>query len=117
MSINCVTVFTSVAAADAFLANSTICCAWDLVYPCAIKSASVYAPDNCFNVSVNTSVVNHSPFVKLSLKLPYFFIMASAPVPSCSDVLIKASWNSLPPIPAFTTEFQSARLTLPAANA
>ena len=77
----------------------------------------MYAPEICFNVSVNTSPVNHSPLVKLSLKLPYFLIAASAPVPITSEVLINASWNNLPPIPPLTTEFQSCKETLPAAKA
>ena len=40
-----------------------------------------------------------------------------APVPSSSDVRTRASWNTLPPMPALTTEFQSIRDTLPAASA
>ena len=40
-----------------------------------------------------------------------------APVPSSSEVRTRASWNTLPPIPALTTEFQSIRETLPAARA
>ena len=61
------------AAPSAVLANSTISLACFLEYPCAIRSASEYAPDNWVNVSVNTSEVSHSPFVNDSLKEPYFY--------------------------------------------
>ena len=112
-----VKVFTFVAASSAVCAIWAISFAWASVKPCCTRSASVYAPANCFRVSVRTSVVSHSPLVRDSRKEPYILMAFWAPVPSSSDVRTRASWNTLPPMPALTTEFQSIRDTLPAASA
>ena len=112
-----VTVRTSVADLSAAFAISTIAFACVAEYPWVLNSDSLYAPEICFNVSIITSAVNHSPLVKLSLKLPYFFIIFSAPVPITSDVLINAFWNASPLIPALINDLQSINCTLPAANA
>ena len=42
---------------------------------------------------------------------------ASTFVPICVAVRFNAVWNTSPPIPAFTTEFQSCNATLPFAKA
>ena len=62
-------------------------------------------------------MVSHSPLVRDSRKEPYILMAFWAPVPSSSDVRTRASWNTLPPMPALTTEFQSISDTLPAASA
>ena len=82
-----------------------------------MRSASVYAPENCFKVSVSTSVVSHPPWVNDSRNDPYCWIIASTLVPKCSAVRFRAFWNSSPPMPALTTEFQSISETRPAAMA
>ena len=89
VSSNCVKVLTSVAA--------------------FIKLSS---SANFFNVLVNTLVVNQSSF-SVSLN----GLDLSTYMPISFAVSFNAFWNNSPPIPAFTTEFQSCRLTLPAANA
>ena len=105
------------AASSAVFAIWAMSRAWASENPCWIRSASLYAPANCFRVSVSTSVVSHSPLVRDSRKEPYILMAFCAPVPSSSEVRTRASWNTLPPIPALTTEFQSIRETLPAARA
>ena len=120
VSINWVNVLTFVAASPAVLAISAICLASSWVYPCSTNfcTAASYsfwlsaAVENWSRVSVRTSVVSH-PVFNDSLNDPSAEIAALAPVCKCSDVLIRASWNTWPPIPALTTEFQSISLTVP----
>ena len=71
---------------------------------------------NFFNVFVRTSDVSH-PVCKDSLNEPFAFIAASAPVLSSLEVSFNAFWNTCPPMPALTTEFQSCNLIVPAAKA
>ena len=75
------------------------------------------SPVNFCKVAVNTSLVNHAPSVRLSLKLPYLAIIPSTSIPKFLAVDLSSSWNISPPILALTTEFQSCKDTLPAAKA
>ena len=114
--INWVNVFTSVAASWAVLAIAIISCIWDSVYPWALNSASDISPVNSFKVSSNTSEVSH-PFPSLLLNDSLKDWASSTVLPIAFAVLFNASWNTWPPIPALTTEFQSSKFTLPAAIA
>ena len=67
---------------------------------------------NCSNVLIRTSDVN-----QLSWSVSLNGLDSLTYIPICLAVSFNAFWNSSPPIPAFTTEFQSCNPTLPAANA
>ena len=92
----------SIASASPYLASasSRAACTAFSDKPVYLATYSL-APDvvNFFKVSVSTSDVSH-PVVRDSRNVPSAFIAASAPVPSNSDVSLKASWNIWPPIPA-----------------
>ena len=89
VSSNCVNVFTSVAALTRLSSSA-----------------------NLVKVLINTSSVNH-PSCNVSLN----GLDLSTNIPISLAVSFNAFWNNSPPIPALTTEFQSIRLTLPAAKA
>ena len=89
VSINPVNVFTSVAAFVKLSSSANFC-----------------------NVLSNTSDVNQ-PSCKVSLN--GFDSLTYMPIDLA--MVINSFLNNSPPIPALTTEFQSCKLTLPAANA
>ena len=109
----------SIASASPYfaLASSRAACTASFDKPVYSATYS-FAPEvvNFLRVSVSTSEVSH-PVFKDSRNEPSALIADSAPVPSNSDVFFKAFWNTSPPIPALTTEFQSINLTVPDANA
>ena len=89
VSINWVNVFTSVA---------------------ALTKLSSLA--NFSKVLINTSDDNQP-----SCNVSRNGLDSSTKIPICLAMAINSFWNNSPPIPAFTTEFQSIKLTLPAAKA
>ena len=114
VSINCVKVFTFVAAFVAVSAISWISLISSLVYPIAFNSDSDISPANSLRVSERTLVLSHEvpffdPIEFLNVSFPDLIISYCSLVMECIAlaVLNNASWKTLPPIPAFTTEFQS----------
>src|SRR5690349_14589769 len=95
--------------------------------PCAANCASLRSPVNCDNVLVRTSDVNQDfspgfaviesrkdlPLIETFFIGPISLTALSFSVPIFAAFWANALWNTVPPIPALTTEFQSSSETRP----
>ena len=87
------------------------------VFTCVAAFKRVSSSANFSNVLTSTSEVSQLSCPPAALIDSLKLTDSSTTIPICFAVSFSAFWNSSPPMPAFTTEFQSCKLTRPAAIA